>query len=117
MATEADVRRIALALPETTEETWYGIPGFKVTGKGFLRLRTDAEGALVIFVSHLGEQQALVAGNSEAFFITPHYANYPAVLVNLKAVAVDELTELITESWRLKAPQRVLKAFDEAANG
>ena len=32
VATEADVRRIALALPETTEETWYRTPGYKVAG-------------------------------------------------------------------------------------
>jgi hypothetical protein len=32
------------------------------------------------------------------------------VLVNLSAVDVDELTELITDSWRVKAPKRVLKA-------
>ena len=50
MATEADVRRIALSLPETTEETWYRTPGYKVAGKGFLRFRTEAEGGLVVFV-------------------------------------------------------------------
>ena len=38
MATIEDLRRIALSLPATTEETWYGMPGFKVRGKGFLRL-------------------------------------------------------------------------------
>jgi len=27
----------------------------------------------------------------------------------------DELEELITEAWRLTAPQRLVRAFDEAA--
>lgn len=36
------------------------------------------------------------------------------MLVNLDAIDVDELTELITEAWRLKAPKRVLKAYDAA---
>lgn len=117
MATEADVRRIALSLPESTEGTWYGTLGYKVKGKGFLRIRTEAEGALVVFVADLGEQQALIDSAPEAFFITAHYARYPVVLVNVAAVDVDELTELITESWRQKAPARVLRAFDEMPDG
>jgi hypothetical protein len=55
MVSEADVRAIALSLPGTTEEQWYQTPGYKVAGKGFLRLRTEAEGGLVVFVSDLGE--------------------------------------------------------------
>ena len=79
-------------------------PGYKVAGKGFLRLRTEAEGGLVVFVADLGEKEALIAANPTAFFTTPHYDGYAAVLVNLAAVDLDELRELITESWRLKAP-------------
>jgi hypothetical protein len=45
MATEEDVRAIALSLPGTTEEQWYQTPGYKVRGKGFLRLRTEARAA------------------------------------------------------------------------
>lgn len=43
MVTEDDVRGIALSLPQTTEEQWYQTPGYKVAGRGFLRLRTEAE--------------------------------------------------------------------------
>ena len=72
MATEADVRQIALSLPGTTEEQWYQTPGYKVAGKGFLRLRTEAEGGLVVFVSDLGEKEALLTANPDAFFTAPH---------------------------------------------
>ena len=112
MATEDDVRRIALSLPETTEKPWFNTPGFRVNNKGFLRIRTEAEGGLVVFVADLGEKDALLAADPAKFFTTPHYDGYPAVLVDLAAVDVDELRELITDSWRLKAPKRVLKAFD-----
>jgi hypothetical protein len=112
MATEKDVRRIALSLPETTEKLWYGSPGFRVKDKGFLRIRSDAEGGLVVFVSDLGEKEALLAADPEKFFTTPHYDGYPAVLVNLAAVDVDELRELITDSWIQKAPKRVLQAYE-----
>jgi len=51
MATMDDVRRIALSLPETTEELWYGTPGFKVRGKGFLRVKGETDDRLVVFVT------------------------------------------------------------------
>jgi hypothetical protein len=117
MATEDDVRRIALSLPETTEKPWFNTPGFRVKDKGFLRIRTEAEGGLVVFVADLGEKEALLASDPAKFFTTPHYDGYPAVLVDLAAIGVDELQELITDSWRLKAPKRVLKAFDEQSAG
>ena len=112
MATEDDVRRIALSLPETIEKPWFNTPGFRVKDKGFLRIRSEAEGGLVVFVADLEEKEALLASDPEKFFTTPHYDNYPTVLVNLPAIDVDELRELIVDAWRLKAPKRVLKAYE-----
>ncbi len=117
MATEDDVRRIALSLPETTEKPWFGTPGFRVREKGFLRVRSEAEGGLVVFVVDLGEKEALLAGEPDRFFTTPHYDGHPTVLVNLDAIDVDELEELIVDSWRLKAPKRVLKAYGDQLPG
>jgi hypothetical protein len=112
MVTEAEVRAIALSLPGTTEEQWYQTPGYKVAGKGFLRLRTEAEGSLVVFVSDLGEKEALLTSNPEAFFTTPHYDGWPIVLVNLDEVDHDEMRELITDSWLIKAPPRLRRQFE-----
>lgn len=112
--TEADVRRIALSLPETTEKPWRGAPGFRVKDKSFLRIREEAEGWLVVFVEDLDEKEALLASDPGKFHTTPHYDGYPTVLVDLAAVEVDELAELITDSWRQKAPKRVLQAYEAA---
>jgi hypothetical protein len=112
MATEDDVRAIALSLPGTTEEQWYHTPAYKVAGKGFLRLRTEAEGGLVVFVSDLGEKEALLSSDSDAFFTTPHYDGYPVVLVNLDKIDHDELRELITDSWLIKAPVKLRRQFE-----
>ena len=114
MATVDDVRRIALSLPETTEKPWYGTPGFRVKDKGFLRIREEAEGGLVVFLPDEGEKEALLASEPDKFFTTPHYDGYPTVLVRLEEVDVDELTELITDSWLNKAPTRVRKAYLDA---
>jgi hypothetical protein len=117
VATENDVRRIALSLPETIEKLWYGTPGFRVKDKGFLRIRSEAEGGLVVFVADLGEKEALLASDSKKFFTTPHYRGYPTVLVNLEAIGVRELRELIVESWRCKAPKRVLQSYGDQLPG
>ena len=115
MATVDDVRRIALALPEVIEKPWFNTPGFRVKDKGFLRVRTEAEGGLVVFVGDVDEKAALLASDPETFFTTPHYDGYPTVLVRLEVVGLDELAELITDSWRIKAPKRVLAAHPELA--
>jgi hypothetical protein len=117
MATEDDVRRIALALPEVIEKPWFNSPGFRVKDKSFLRIRSEAEGALVVFVADLDEKEALLAADPDKFFNTPHYDGYPTVLVRLSAVDTDELTELIADSWRNKAPKRVLQANEHLLPG
>jgi hypothetical protein len=60
----------------------------------------------------VGEKEALLAANPEAYYTTAHYDGYAAILVNLAAVDLDELRELITESWRIKAPIRLRRSFD-----
>jgi hypothetical protein len=117
VATEDDVRRIALSLPEVIEKSWYGTPGYRVKDKGFLRLRTEAEGGLVVFVADLGEKEMLLASDPEKFFTTPHYDGHASVIVNLPAIDVDELTELIADSWRVKAPPKVLTAHEHELPG
>jgi len=113
MATEDDVRTIALSLPDTTEEPWYGTPGYKVRGKGFLRIRTEAEGGLVVFVSDVGEKEALLASDPQTYFTVPHYDGYATVVVHLLSIGTDVLRELITASWALKAPKRLVQDFRE----
>ena len=117
MATEEDVRRIACSLPEVTEKPSYGTPGFRVKDKLFLRIRSDAEGGLAVFVPDLVDKEALLASDTEVCFTTPHYDGYPMVLVHLDKIDLGQLTELITDSWRIKAPQRVLDAYDASISG
>ena len=111
-----DVVAIARRLPEVEESTSYGTPALKVKGKGFARLRSEAEGGLVL-MCQLDEKEALLASGDPAFYTTPHYDGYGAILVDLDAVAHDQLVELIEEAWRAKAPVRVRKAFDAPPGG
>ena len=91
MATEKDVERIALSLPETLAKSMYNTPAYYVKNKAFLRIRSESEGGLVVWVADLGEKEALLLSDSKKFFTTPHYDGHPTVLVNLKAVGVKEL--------------------------
>jgi hypothetical protein len=106
MATDDDVRRIALALPATTEKPSYGTPGFRVRDRLFARLRGE-DGALLVWRANLDEKASLLAAAPDRFFTTPHYDGHPTVLVRLDAIELDELTEVVTESWLLRAPRRV----------
>src|SRR4051812_10315801 len=109
MATEADVRKIALSLPETTEQLSWGKPGFRVKDKPFVRLLEEGD-AFVLWVENLDEKAILLASDAKKFFTTPHHDGYATVLVRLKAVGVKELRELLTEAWRIRAPKRVRDA-------
>lgn len=111
MITEDDVRRIALCLPHTTERPSYGTPGFRVKDRLFARIREEGN-VLVVWCEDEGEKQALIATEPATFFTTPHYEGHPSVLVRFEAADVELLAELLTESWRLRAPAKLVAAYD-----
>jgi hypothetical protein len=121
VATWDDVRRLALALPETAEKASYGgAPSWTVKDKGFVWDRPlrakDREAlgdaapdgpVLGARVPDLGVKDALVAAQPDVYFTTPHFDGYPAVLVRLDRIDVDELEELVTDAWLARAPKRL----------
>ena len=126
MASWEDVRRLALALPETSEGTSWGNVSWRVRNKQFvwerplrpadLRALGDAAPAGPILgarVEHAGAKEALLADDPAVYFTTPHFDGYPAVLVRLDQIAVDELQELIAEAWLCQAPKRLAREFLE----
>ena len=110
MSTWATVKKIGKRLPEVAESTWFNTPSLKVRDKSFVRLREDD--VIVVMVDQ-DEKEALLQAEPEVFFTTPHYDGYPAMLVRLSAIEPDELRGALIESWRRKAPKKLLRAFDE----
>ena len=106
-----DVVRIATGLPSVEESTSYGSPALKVAGKTFARLRDKEEGGLVLMCD-LADKEALLQSNDPAFYTTPHYDGYGAILVDLAAIDRSQLEELVEESWYQKAPAKLAKARD-----
>jgi hypothetical protein len=109
--TWADVVKIGTGFPGVEESTSYGTPALKVRGKMMCRLRTDPD-ALVMRVIDVGDREALLRGNPDVFFTTPHYDGWPYVLVRLEAVEPGTLEELIEDAWRIRAPKRLVAEFD-----
>ena len=124
MATRADVRRIAMALPDTVEgEDRFAFSVLdKGKAKGFVwvwmerveekKPRVPNKGVVAIRVPNQAEKEMLLATVSDKFFTEPHYNGFPAVLVRLKAIGTSELRELIVEAWRTLAPRALVKDYD-----
>src|SRR3954468_18873475 len=106
-----DVIATAKDLPGVEIGTSYGTPSLKVRGKFMCRLRSNPE-ALVMRVIDLADREALLKGQPDIYFTTPHYDGYPAVLVRLESVDPETLAELIEDAWRVQAPKRVVAAHD-----
>jgi hypothetical protein len=126
MANLEDVRRIALALPETSEKLSHGNLAWHVKDKHFVWERPlrkadlealgDAAPTGVIIgvrVPDEGAKQALVAAEPDLYFTTPHFNGYPAVLVCLDEISVADLEELVIEAWLSRAPVRVARSYLE----
>ena len=106
--TEDDVRRLALALPATTERLSWGTPAFFVRDKLIARIH-ERPATLVVPVADLAEKEALLAADPEVFSTTAHYDGKPYVLLALDAVEPQELQELLTDAWRVRAPRTLVR--------
>jgi hypothetical protein len=122
-----DVRRIALGLPETMELDRRGLATWGVRKKTFAWERPLRRSDLVALgsaapsgpilaarVEHEVAKAALLADDPGVFFTTPHFDGFPAILVRLEGIAVDDLEEIIVEGWLVQAPKRVAREWLES---
>ena len=124
MADADDVRHLALGLPHVTEIDSDGFD-FRVANKGFVwsyperrpgkprRIRTDVA---VLYVGDEAEKQALLLGEPEVFFTASEYDGLPLVMLRLAQVDADRLRELVTDAWRMRAPDMLVRDLDNGAD-
>ena len=123
MATEDDVRRIGASFPETTTDvTPSGQMFIQVHKKSICwtwlertapkKARVPQPEVIAVRITGDVEKQELVAADPAKYFTEDHYNGYPAILVRLAAIDVDELTELLTDAWRIQAPKRLVREYD-----
>ncbi len=108
--TAATVRRLALSLPGTSEEPHHDLTSFRVRGKIFATMPPEG-GRVHVFVDEeaVASYCAEFAGTVEELWWGKKLSGC-RVLLGLANVAL--VRELLTESWRRRAPKRVLAEFD-----
>ena len=121
MADLEDVRRISLTLPGTDHEHGSAVM-IKGKYKGFAwtwnerinpkKPRVPNYEVLAIRTASVDERDGLIAADPEKFFTEPHYNGFPAVLVRLSKIGMDELEELLIDGWRSIAPKELVKEYD-----
>ena len=125
MATHEDLRRIASALPGAIESPDGLVFSVEIKGKlkGFVwpwaervhpkKARVINPDVLAVVVPGLQAKEIILASDPSVYFTEEHYNGFPAVLVRLEAISVEDLQPLIIEAWKCKAPPAVARAFDE----
>src|SRR3954463_6100351 len=128
MATWNDVRRLALALPGAEERESRDLRQWRVKDKLFVWERplrgSDLEALgesapdgpiLGARVEHLVAKEALLADDPDVFFTTPHFDGYPAVLVQLDKIGLEDLREVIVEAWLGRGPKRLARSYVDSS--
>jgi hypothetical protein len=102
------VRKIGSELPHVTEATAYGKPALKVRGQIFVCISShkSAEPDSLVVRVDLEQRAELLATDSEVYYITDHYQDYPAVLVRLKRVRPDVLRDIVGMAYRFVTARR-----------
>jgi hypothetical protein len=121
MATLDDVARLALALPEATEEERHGNRSWAVAGKTFAWERPYSKAdlkrfgdetpppqpVLAVRVDDMVERDAVLAAGHRGFFTMQHFEGYPAVLIELRSVTKRALRDALVDGWLACAPREV----------
>ncbi len=126
MADQNDVRRIALSFPETSQDEGHFAFAVNNRGKrkGFAwvwmervhpkKARVANPSVLAVRVRDTQEKEMLLATEPELFFTEAHYNGFPAVLVRLSAINLDDLEHVLMNAWRCQAPVDLIRAMDQS---
>jgi len=113
------LRDLCLALPETAEQETWGNPTYRVRGKIFAMTKRGDGRHSVWCKARPGAQQVLTGDDPARFFVPlpPYVGHRGWIGIRLDDEGVDweELTDLVTASYRMTAPKRLAARLDEAS--
>jgi hypothetical protein len=110
MLTMEQVRQLALALPETTEQDHHGMDSFRVRGKIFATVPDDHHVRVMVDTTAILAAVAENPGVCEAFYWGKRLA---CVVVAIDVADPDLVRELVTDAWLRKAPRTLARDFDQ----
>ncbi len=113
MASFDDVRTAAKGLPEAEERPAYGTPSIRVGTAGRIAARLREDGEQLAIVVTEADRLALPQSDPDVYSIPEHYTGSRMIVVHLPSADPEEVRELVIEAWRLVAPKRAVRAFEE----
>jgi predicted DNA-binding protein (MmcQ/YjbR family) len=114
----AELRAVALAFPESSEEESWGRPTFRAGKKIFAMFSgTDDRPYGVIFKPDADDRLALL--DEKRFYAPPYWGPGGWLALDFEAAPVDwdEVGELLDASYRQVALKRMVRALDAEASG
>ena len=106
-----DIRRLALALPETTEEPHFHLASFRVKGKIFATMPQDGS-YLNVFVDDQ-QREMMVAVDPKAYENVLWGKKIAGLRVNVAPAKSKDVAAVLRMAWERKAPKRLLRAADD----
>ncbi|GAA3534513.1 hypothetical protein GCM10022222_17570 [Amycolatopsis ultiminotia] len=110
MPSLADVRRLALALPETVEKPHFGMPGFRVQDKGFVTVTKD--GTRVFLHTSADEVASAVTDDPQTYQELRRGPTLIGIDADLARIPINRLQYLITQAWRHRATKKLAATLD-----
>ena len=114
MVSADHARRLALALPGTTEQDHHGRPSYRVRGKIFATVPDDDH---LNVMAAQADIQAAVGEEPGACEELRWGARLRGVRVNLREISLSLLAELLADAWRIRAPKGIAPAIGEDGPG
>jgi hypothetical protein len=110
VTTLAQARKLALALPEATEQDHHDMASFRVRGKIFATVPDKTH--LRVMVDEM-EIRAAGAENPKACQEFYWGKRLAAVVVDLPAATSGLVQDLLTDAWIRKAPSKLMRELAE----
>ena len=111
------LRKLCLALPETTERLSHGEPTWFVRDKKTFAMYANHhhDDRLAFWCAAPdGAQEALVGSAPERFFRPPYvgHRGWLGVYLDVPGVDWDQIADLVTDAYRVVAPKKLVAELD-----